>query len=126
MPTLFPDYMYPVSVMFDLWSLLQDLDGLMMVALLDGTIVYLSESVHKHLGPFQVSIPRHIQRRLTHTHGLMYTPSLTRMHKSCTHSHIHTHITTSHTHTYTQITPHHTLTHTTVRTYRFQRVRPDS
>ncbi len=35
---------------------LQALDGFLMVALTDGTITYLSESIHKHLGLFQVSV----------------------------------------------------------------------
>jgi len=121
--------------MFDLWSLLQALDGFMMVALLDGTIVYLSESVHKHLGLFQVSIPGHNPRSLTYTWMHVYT--FTHMHtrNTCklTHAHTHTythetyahsHIRTSHIHT--RITPHHTLTHITVGTHRFQHVRPDS
>jgi len=124
----------------------------MMVALLDRKIVYLSESVHKHLGLFQVSIPSHNSRwlihtrthvyTLTHTHRRIYTPSLTHT-DACIHPHSHTqmHVYTlithtdacvhphSHKHTkhmHTHITPHHTLTHTTVRTHRLQHVRPDS
>jgi hypothetical protein len=36
------------------YPLLQALDGFLLVASSDGTIVYLSESIHHHLGIFQV------------------------------------------------------------------------
>ena len=36
--------------------LLQSLDGFLMVIGGDGSIVYISESIHKHLGLFQVII----------------------------------------------------------------------
>jgi hypothetical protein len=34
---------------------LQALDGFLMVTQIDGTIVFLSESIHKHMGLFQVN-----------------------------------------------------------------------
>ena len=37
-----------------MYLLLQALDGFLLVASSEGTIVYLSESVHHHLGIFQV------------------------------------------------------------------------
>ena len=57
--------------MFDLWSLFQALDGFMMVALLDGMIVYLSEC--PQAPRIQVSIPSHNPPWLTHAHRHMYT-----------------------------------------------------
>ena len=39
---------------------LQSLDGFVLVTLGDGTVIYLSESIHKHLGLFQVRCRREV------------------------------------------------------------------
>ena len=46
----------------------QSLDGFLLVAMGDGTITYISESIHKHLGLFQVCWCTH-----THTHTHTYS-----------------------------------------------------
>ena len=49
---------YPVSLhtCTYMYMYMQALDGFLMVTQLDGTIIFLSESIHKHLGLFQVCV----------------------------------------------------------------------
>ena len=48
------DTLTPVSIdIINVTFAPQSLDGFLLVILSDGTIVYLSESIHKHMGLFQ-------------------------------------------------------------------------